>query len=56
MPKRVGVYVRHVCCMMRCTGRIIGLQADPPIRAFSIRGFSYPRFTAARKKNGKLKK
>ena len=32
------------------------IQVDPPIRGFSIRGFSYPRFTAARKKFGKLRK
>jgi hypothetical protein len=31
------------------------VQADPRIRGFSIRGFSYPRFTATRKKTWKIK-
>jgi hypothetical protein len=31
------------------------VQSCPRIRRFSIRGFNYPRFTAARKKLVKLK-
>jgi hypothetical protein len=35
---------------------IVTVQADPHVCEFIIHGFSYPWFTVARKKFGKLKK